>query len=68
MYLIKFKSIKKREDILVEGNFPSELIDSLILEENEDIIIISHYSNTIKVPFIIEENGVKYCEFLEYKL
>ena len=40
----------------VEGNFPSTYLEDR-LEQGDDLIVISHYSNTIKVPFINEEYG-----------
>ena len=49
MYIIinKTKGINFKH----EGGFPEEeLID--MLEEDDDLIIISSYSNTIKVPYL----------------
>lgn len=43
----------------VKGNFPLELIVAM-LENDDDVIIISLYSNTIKVPYVGE--NVNYNE------
>ena len=40
-----------RKNTKVEGNFPSDLIVEM-LEKGDDLIIISTYSNTIKVPYL----------------
>ena len=39
--------------INVEGDWPDTLITKLLNEDN-DIIVISFYSNTIKIPFEID--------------
>ena len=39
----------------VEGNWPDTLVTQL-LTENNDIIVISLYSNTVKIP--VEINGI----------
>ena len=39
----------------VEGNWPDTLVTQL-LTENNDIIVISLYSNTVKIPFEIVGN------------
>lgn len=49
----------------IEGNWPSQLVDELVLNGN-DIIIISKYSNTIKIPYIKEENGIKEVEIKQF--
>lgn len=57
---------------VVEGNFPSALIIAM-LENGDDLIIVSTYSNTIKVPYIGENinynatNSGYDWEFKEYK-
>lgn len=40
-----------RKNTKVEGNFPSDLIVEM-LEKGDDLIIISTYSNTIKIPYL----------------
>ena len=47
MYIIINNTKKTKEQY--EGNFPQKHIESL-LENNNDIIVISKYSNTIKIP------------------
>ena len=68
MYIIRFTKLKKKEDLYVEGNYPSDLIYKLVITDIENIIIISTYSNTIFVPYIVEEYGYKIVETLSYKL
>jgi hypothetical protein len=51
-----------------EGNYPLHLIENM-LEHNEDIIIISSYSNTIKIPNGFEDlNGIREYLWKEYPL
>lgn len=53
----------------VEGNWPDALVTKL-LNENNDIIVISLYSNTVKIPF--EINGIntndRDWDWKEYKM
>jgi hypothetical protein len=49
MYIIINNTLKTKTKI--EGSFPSTLVEEM-LENDNDLIIISHYSNTIKIPFI----------------
>lgn len=49
MYLIINRTTNTNTKVF--GTFPVELLERL-LEEGNDLIIISTYSNTIKVPFI----------------
>ena len=58
MYLIINKTTQTKSKC--EGGFPN--LDSL-LEKGDRIIIISFYSHTIKVPYLIEENGLKYWDW-----
>lgn len=51
----------------MHGNYPQTELDEL-LDAGNDIIIISLYSNTIKVPYLVVENGLRYWENKEYKL
>ena len=48
MYLIINKTTNTSTKVF--GAFPSSLLDRL-LEEGNDLIVISTYSNTVKVPF-----------------
>jgi hypothetical protein len=47
------------------GNFPMSFVDSLLNADN-DIIVISTYSNTIKVPQLVVENGETRWEWTDY--
>ena len=49
MYIIINNTTRKNTK--VEGNFPSDLIIEM-LEKGDDLIIISTYSNTIKIPYL----------------
>ena len=49
MYIIINNTTRKNTNYV--GNFPyKEIVE--MLENDEDIIIISEYSNTIKVPYL----------------
>ncbi len=51
-----------------EGNWPMEYIEGL-LDKSNDIIVISLYSNTIKVPYGVDViNGIKEYNWKEFKL
>lgn len=52
MYLIINKTTNTNTKVF--GGFPLVLLERL-LEEGNDLIVISTYSNTVKVPFINEE-------------
>ena len=53
---------------IIEGNWPDRYLEELILDKGKDVIVISTYSNTIKVPKIIEMNGIKELEWENYHL
>lgn len=59
MYLIVNKT---GVNIPVYGNFPIDLVNQM-LEKGEDIIVVSSYSNTIKVPFKDEYNDWNWKEY-----
>jgi len=61
MYIIINKT--KQSCIKTTGHFPN--LDKE-LDEGDRIIIISLYSNTIKVPYNVEYNGVKEWEWEDY--
>ena len=63
MYLIINKT--KQSITKHTGSFPD--VDSL-LEKGDRIIIISTYSNTIKVPYFIEYCGIKEWEWEDFPL
>jgi hypothetical protein len=59
MYLIVNKT---GINIPIVGNFPTDLVNQM-LEKGEDIIVVSSYSNTIKVPFLNENNEWDWKEY-----
>jgi hypothetical protein len=51
-----------------EGNYPMQYIDSL-LDDDNDFIVISLYSHTIKVPCGFDIlNSIKQYNWKEYKI
>jgi hypothetical protein len=60
MYIVINRT--KRTETKYKGSFPYSLLVDL-LENGDDLIVISTYSNTIKVPYYIEHNGVKEWEW-----
>lgn len=65
MYIIHNKT--KNTTLHHEGSFPSELLEKQ-LEEGDRIIVISLYSNTIKVPYSVELNGIADWEWENFPL
>lgn len=66
MYLIINNTLNTTT--IIEGNYPSHLVNAL-LQLKQDIIIISSYSNTIKVPNgYIEIDGIIEYSWKEYPL
>lgn len=63
MYYIINKT--RKENYLVEGDWPQDFIDKTLNEDNK-LIVISSYSNTIKVPFKDEYGNWEFTEF-EYE-
>lgn len=56
----------KNKTIYIVGGFPN--VEEL-LNQGDQIIIISLYSNTIKVPYVDRiEYGEKIWEWIDYKL
>ena len=66
MYIIINKTKKTQE--YSEGDFMAITALTDKLNAGEDIIIISLYSNTIKVPFSTRINGELEWEWNEYNL
>lgn len=64
MYYIINKTTNTHNTI--EGNYPMAWIDSL-LDKGDDIIVISTYSNTIKIPIGFNEEYGEYV-WKEYNL
>ena len=65
MYIIINKTTNKTEQL--EGNYPSTYVKAL-LDRGDDIIIISLYSNTIKIPYSYKEYGITFWDNKEYSL
>lgn len=64
MYIIINKTQNK--NVYYEGNFPDMYEE---LERGDDIIIVSLYSNTIKIPYISDvEYGENIWEWKEYRM
>lgn len=65
MYIIINKT--KNTTTTISGNYPSQLVTELIVNNNQ-FIIISLYSNTIKVPTVVndgdhEETSINWKEY-----
>jgi hypothetical protein len=63
MYIVINRT--KGTEIKYKGSFPYSLVVDL-LENGDDLIVISTYSNTIKVPYL-EEDGNNYGETKSHK-
>jgi hypothetical protein len=61
MYIVINKTKFTRS--IVEGNFPDL---SVQLNRGDRLIIISTHSNTVKVPYFVECNGIKEWEYEEF--
>lgn len=56
MYIIINKT--KQTRYLHEGSFPSAVLDEM-LDNGDRVIVISLYTNSFKVPFMEELNGIR---------
>jgi hypothetical protein len=65
MYLIINKT--KNTNIKCVGNFPGNMLEEW-LNEGDKIIVISTYSNTIKVPYSVYSNGETEWEYEDFPL
>jgi hypothetical protein len=67
MYKVIFKlgSGKRKESIICHDGFPHNELFKL-LKDGYDFIVISTFSNTIKIPYLTEENGEEWIDFKEY--
>lgn len=65
MYTIINKTLKTCIDYT--GSFPFRALEECLNNGNK-IIVISSYSNTIKVPYSVEENGLISWEWEDYDL
>jgi hypothetical protein len=57
----------KNESYTHNGFFPSEFIEGL-LKQGDDVIIISTYSNTIKIPELKVIDGENELDIKEYNI
>lgn len=57
----------KNSTLTHKGAFPGDYLDDL-LNKGDEIIVISTYSNTIKVPYSVELNGEIEWEYNNYNL
>lgn len=64
MYIILNKS--KNTTSTHVGDWPGDYLESL-LNENQEVIVISLYSNTIKVPHPVKEYNKVWWEWTDYK-
>lgn len=65
MYIIHNKT--KNTTTHHEGSWPVELLEKQ-LERGDRVIVISLYSNTIKVPHKLEYNGIVEWEWEDFPL
>jgi hypothetical protein len=66
MYLIINKTTK--ETLSHKGNWPYSYVESL-LDKDDDFIVISLYSNTVKIPCGYKElNSIKDYQWKEFPL
>lgn len=65
MYIIHNKT--KNTTTHYEGSFPAGLLEKQ-LDKGDRLIVISLYSNTIKVPYEIEEYNIKEWEWQDFPL
>ena len=64
MYKIVFSCGKR--SITIEDNWPDDMIENF-LKEGLDCIVISTYSNTIKIPYFGEDWTGKVVKWKEYQ-
>jgi hypothetical protein len=65
MYIIHNKTRQTSSNI--DGHWPLDYLEKM-LEKGDRIIVISLYSNTIKVPYHVDYNGVKEWEWENFPL
>lgn len=65
MYIIHNKT--KNSTYYHEGSWPAAILEKQ-LEKDDRIIVISLYSNTIKVPYKLEYNGIIEWEWEDFPL
>jgi hypothetical protein len=57
----------KNTHTIYEGSFPSTVLEQ-DLNNGDKIIVISYYSNTIKIPYSTEMNGIMEWEWEDYNM
>lgn len=65
MYIIHNKT--KNTTTRYEGSWPLELLEKQ-LEKGDKLIVVSLYSNTIKIPYKLEYNGIQEWEWEDFPL
>lgn len=65
MYIIINKT--KQSKLYQTGNWPMNLLEQMV-DKGDRVIVISLYSNTIKVPYNVDYNGVKEWEWVDFPL
>lgn len=65
MYIIHDKT--ENTTAHYEGNWPVEYLEKMLNKEHR-IIVVSLYSNTIKVPYKLEYNGIVQWEWENFPL
>lgn len=68
MYRIHFEAYPLVASEYIKGDFPSEYLKKLWFEEGKRFIVHSTYSNTVKVPYEMEEYNIPYLEYREYRI
>lgn len=63
MYIIINKT--RQSNTPYEGSWPVEHLEQM-LNKGDRVIVISLYSNTVKVPYYVEYNGIKEWEWENY--
>jgi len=61
--------IENEEPLKYVGNFPSSILEDLIIVKKKNVIVISTYSNTIKVvKTITSQYGINEIEWTEFEM
>ena len=66
MYIIKFAK-PGEADVLIEGSYPYKYILEQLIK-GKQLVIISLYSNTIKVPSLGDDHGIPMVNSYEVDL
>lgn len=65
MYIIHNKT--RNTTVQYEGSWPSKMLEKQ-LDKGDRLIVISLYSNTIKVPYEVEQYNVREWEWESFSL